>query len=195
MGHDMAGWGAVRGGAAHGGRSRRGGEGAAGQTTSDRGWAASVRGAVFCACALFVLVLLIDRADDTLTPARACLWAALAVLLYLVLHPVRVTAGPGWLAVQGLGRRRHVCTCLLTAVRRSEGVAARLVLCDSLGNRVELDPQILVDNPLLLHRLDTGARTARENGLLRTGCTELRRLATRADRAAAKAVFEASDLR
>ncbi|MFF1376795.1 hypothetical protein [Streptomyces sp. NPDC058308] len=167
----------------------------AGQITSDRGWGAGVRSAVFCACALFGLVLLIDRADGTLTPARTGLWAGLSALLYLVLHPARVTAGPGWLAVRGLGRRRHVCTCLLTAVRRSEGVAARLVLCDSLGNRVELDPQILVDNPLLLHRLDTGARTARQNGLLRTGCAELRRLATRADDATARAVFEASDLR
>ncbi|WP_409236173.1 hypothetical protein [Streptomyces sp. PA5.6] len=164
-------------------------------TVSDRGWAHDVRSGVFCALALFGLVLLIDWANGTLGLLRAaCLWAQLSVLLYVVLHPVRVTAGPGWLAVRGLGRRRHVCTCLLTAVRHSEGVAARLVLCDSLGNRVELDPQILVDNPLLLHRLDTGARSALESGLLRTGHTELRRLTERADDTTARGVFEASDL-
>ncbi|MET7359637.1 hypothetical protein ABZS76_14415 [Streptomyces sp. NPDC005562] len=168
---------------------------ASAQVTVDRGWAAEVRTAVFCACALFGLVLAIDGAAGTLTAARSCLWAGLSALLYGVLHPVRVTAGPGWLAVRGLGRRRHVCTCLLTAVRYDEGVAARLVLCDSLGNRIELDPQILVDNPLLLHRLDTGARTACGTGLLRTGRAELRRLVRRADGAAAEAVFEASDLR
>lgn len=168
---------------------------AAAQVTADRGWAAGVRAAVFCACALFGLVLVIDGAAGTLTGARTGLWAGLSALLYVVLHPVRVTAGPGWLAVRGLGRRRHVCTCLLTAVRHNEGVAARLVLCDSLGNRVELDPRILVDNPLILHRLDTGARTACETGLLRTGRAELRRLVARADGAAAGAVFEASGLR
>ncbi|WP_306332922.1 hypothetical protein [Streptomyces sp. KL118A] len=163
-------------------------------TLSDRSWAPDVRAAVFCALALFGLVLLIDWANATLSLVRLCLWAPLSGLLYLVLHPVRVTAGPGWLAVRGLVRRRHVCTCLLTAVRYSEGVAARLVLSDSLGNRVELDPQILLDNPLLLHRLDTGARFALDAGLLRTGHTELRRLVERADNTVAKGVFEASDL-
>ncbi len=169
--------------------------GATGEVAADRGWADDVRAAVFCALVLFGLVLLVDWANGTLDLVRAPLWAALSGLLYLVLHPVRVTAGPGWLAVRGLGRRRHVCTGLLTAVRHSEGVAARLVLCDSLGNRVELDPQILVANPLLLHRLDTGARAARDAGLLRTGCTELQRLVARADTAAVRGVFEASDLR
>ncbi|MEU7578877.1 hypothetical protein AB0B50_14875 [Streptomyces sp. NPDC041068] len=170
-------------------------DGASGVVTADRDWAADVRAAVFCSLALFGLVLLVDWAGGTLDAVRACLWAGLSALLYLVLHPTRVTAGPGWLAVQGLGRRKHVCTGLLTAVRHSEGVAARLVLCDSLGNRVELDPQILVANPLLLHRLDTGARAARDAGLLRTGCVELQRLTARVDGAAARAVFEASDLR
>lgn len=164
------------------------------EVTADRRWAYDVRDACFCALVLFGLVLLVDWANGTLDPLRFVLWAGLSALLYLVLHPVRVTAGPGWLAVRGLGRRRHVCTGLLTAVRHSQGVAARLVLCDSLGNRVEIDPQVLVDNPLLLHRLDTGARAARDAGLLRTGCVELRRLTARVDGAAARAVFEASDL-
>ncbi|MEV5975795.1 hypothetical protein [Streptomyces sp. NPDC052114] len=197
MGHHRTTRGAVRRGRARddglvGGTTTAG---VPGEVMSDRGWADDVRAAVFCAVTLFGLVLLVDWANGTLDAVRAPLWAGLSGLLYLVLHPVRVTAGPGWLAVRGLGRRRHVCTGLLTAVRHSEGVAARLVLSDSLGNRVELDPQILVANPLLLHRLDTGARAAREAGLLRTGCVELQRLVDRADGAAVRGVFEASDLR
>ncbi|MFH8606219.1 hypothetical protein ACH4D5_01830 [Streptomyces sp. NPDC018029] len=200
MGHNRTRRGAARAAGARGEAGARSGTeapygpGTPYATVADRGWAADVRTAAFCALGLFGLVLFIDWAGGTLAPVRLCLWAPLSVLLYLVLHPVRVTAGPGWLAVRGLGRRKHVCTGLLTAVRHREGVAARLVLCDSLGNRVELDPRVLVDNPLLLHRLDTGARAAREAGLLRTGCAELRRLTERADGAAAKAVFEASDL-
>ncbi|WP_371529311.1 hypothetical protein OG302_28110 [Streptomyces sp. NBC_01283] len=162
---------------------------------ADRRWAADVRAAVFCALALFVLIVLVDWANGTLSALRGVLWAGLSALLYLILHPARVTAGPGWLAVRGLLRHRHVCTGLLTAVRHSEGVAARLVLCDSLGNRVEVDPQVLAENPLLLHRLDAGARDARACGLLRTGAEVLGRLVARLDGDGAKGVFEVSGLR
>ncbi|MFE6158542.1 hypothetical protein ACFQ7F_06450 [Streptomyces sp. NPDC056486] len=164
---------------------------------SDRRWAADVRAAAFCALALFVLVDLIDWANGTLDALRGGLWAGLSGLLHLILHPVRVTAGPGWLAVRGLLRHRHVCTGLLTAVRYSEGAgsAARLVLCDSLGNRVEVDRQVLAENPLLLHLLDAGARDARARGLLRTGGEVLGRLSARLDGDAARGVFEASGLR
>ncbi|WP_239572328.1 hypothetical protein [Streptomyces sp. G44] len=193
MGHDRTIRGATRRGAARGGGHRTPG-GAAGMVT-DRNWTAQVRSAALCALGLLVLVVLLDLVNGTFAAPRLALWWGLAVLLYGVLHPARVTAGPGWLAVRGLGRRRHVCTGLLTAVRYSEGVAARLVLCDSLGNRVELDPRILVADPLLLHRLDRGARAAREAGLLRTGYTELSRLIERADGAGARGVFEASGLR
>ncbi|MEV8312564.1 hypothetical protein AB0Q95_00185 [Streptomyces sp. NPDC059900] len=171
-----------------------GGDGGAG-VVADRRWGADVRAACFCAVALFVLVDLVDLGNGTLNVLRGGLWAGLSGLLYLVLHPVRVTAGPGWLGVRGLLRRRHVCTGLLTAVRYSEGVAARLVLCDSLGNRVEVDPRVLAENPLLLHRLDAGARDARACGLLRTGSEVLGRLSARLDGDAAKRVFEASGLR
>ncbi|MBW5424896.1 hypothetical protein GKQ77_25575 [Streptomyces sp. BG9H] len=191
MGHHRTTRDAARRGTARG----EGGYAGAAETVTDRNWAADVRAAILCALGLFVLITLIDLANGTLSLPRLALWAGLSALLYVVLHPARVTAGPGWLAVQGLGRRRHVCTGLLTAVRHNDGVAARLVLCDSLGNRVELDPQILVANPLLLHRLDRGARAARDAGLLNTGCAELRRLTARIDGAAARGVFEASDLR
>ncbi|MGH4028122.1 hypothetical protein ACQB60_04200 [Actinomycetota bacterium Odt1-20B] len=168
--------------------------GAAADVVGDRTWAGEVRAAVFCALALFVLVLIVDGANTTLTWPRAALWAGLSALLHVVLHPARVTAGPGWLAVRRLLRTRRVCTGLLTAVRLDGGVAARLVLCDSLGNRVELDPKVLTDNPLLLHRLDRGAREAQARGLLRTGVTVLHRFTDRADAEAARAVFEASGL-
>lgn len=162
---------------------------------ADRRWLADLRAALFCALALFALIVLVDLVNGTLDGPRTALWAGLALLLYAVLHPVRVTAGPGWLAVRGPLRRRHVCTGLLTTVRHSGGVAPRLVLSDSLGNRVEVDTKVLVENPLLLHRLDTGARAAAERGLLRTGSVHLRRLVARVDGEAARAVFEASDLR
>lgn len=168
---------------------------AADAVLTDRGWAADLRAAAFCSCALFSLSTLVDLGAGTLTAPRSGLWAGLAVLLYAVLHPVRVTAGPGWLAVRGPLRRRHVCTGLLTTVRISETVAARLVLCDSLGNRVEFDPKVLAANPLLLHRLDTGARRSRAAGLLRSGSAELGRLLARLERGQARAVFEASGLR
>lgn len=162
---------------------------------ADRRWAADLRAAVFCSLALFALIMLVDCAAGTLSAVRTGLWAGLAVLLYVILHPARVTAGPGWLAVRGPLRRRHVCTGLLTSVRISETVAARLVLCDSLGNRVEFDPKILAENPLLLHRLDAGARRSRACGLLRTGAADLGWLLARLDGREAKAVFEASGLR
>ncbi|GHE84095.1 hypothetical protein GCM10018785_59970 [Streptomyces longispororuber] len=161
---------------------------------ADRRWAADLRDAVLCAVALFALIDLVDFAAGTLSAARAGLWAALSVLLYVVLHPVRVTAGPGWIAVRGPLRRRHVCTNLLTSVHVSETVAARLVLRDSLGHRVEFDPKVLADNPLLLHRLDGGARAAARSGLLRTGACELGQLVARVERGCARAVFEVSGM-
>lgn len=160
----------------------------------DRRWAADLRAAVFCAAALFCLILLIDTANGTVSAARAALWAGLAVLLHCVLHPPRVSAGPGWLAVRGVRGTRRVCTDLLTSVRHSDGVAPRLVLRDALGGRVELDPKVLTDNPVLWHRLETGARRARASGLLRTGTDVVERLADRIDGDAARAVFEASEL-
>ncbi|MFD0417848.1 hypothetical protein [Streptomyces sp. NPDC127108] len=162
---------------------------------TDRRWASDLRAAVFCSLALFALIVLVDFAGGTLSAVRTGLWAGLAVLLYAILHPVRVSAGPGWLAVRGPLRRRHVCVNLLTSVRVSETVAARLVLCDSLGNRVEFDPKVLAENPLLLHRLDAGARASQASGLLRTGSVELARLLARLNGREAKAVFEASGLR
>ncbi|MGA4842056.1 hypothetical protein [Streptomyces sp. G45] len=199
MGHgrwerDRAAGHGVAGGARALGRVRAGGPPSADGVVSDRRWAGDLRAAVFCSAALLVLIVLVDLAAGSLSAARTALWTALSALLYVILHPVRVSAGPGWLAVRGPLRTRHVCTGLLTSVRVSETVAARLVLRDSLGHRVEFDPKVLVENPLLLHRLDAGARQARAAGLLRTGTVELGQLVARVDGAAAQAVFRASGL-
>ncbi|MFE7159356.1 hypothetical protein [Streptomyces sp. NPDC057636] len=160
----------------------------------DRRWAADLRAAVFCALTLFCLILVIDTANGTLSAARVGLWAGLSVLLHAVLHPPLVSASPGWLAVRGVWGTRRVCTDLLTSVRHSDGVTPRLVLRDALGGRVELDPKVLTDNPVLWHRLETGARRARANGLLRCGTPVIDRLAARIDGDAARAVFDASEL-
>ncbi|MET7512541.1 hypothetical protein ABZS88_03500 [Streptomyces sp. NPDC005480] len=160
----------------------------------DRRWAADLRAAVFCALAVFCLILVIDTANGTLSAARAGLWAGLSALLHAVLHPPLVSAGPGWLAVRGVWGTRRVCTDLLTSVRHSDGVTPRLILRDALGGRVELDPKVLTDNPVVWHRLETGARRARASGLLRCGTPVVDRLAARIDGDAARAVFEASEL-
>ncbi|MFI7337984.1 hypothetical protein ACIBUY_08590 [Streptomyces sp. NPDC050085] len=166
----------------------------AGVTVTDRNWARDLRAALLCAGLLFALVMTIDAANSTLTPVRTALWTGLSLLLYAVLHPPRVTAGPGRLAVRGLGRRRHVCPDLLVSARRAEGVSPRLVLRDALGSRVELDPKILTSNPLLWHALERGAKRALANGLLVTGGEVLRDLGARMDTEAAQEIFEASGL-
>ncbi|MFH8571295.1 hypothetical protein [Streptomyces sp. NPDC017993] len=139
-------------------------------------------------------MLLVDLANGTLGHWRALCWTAVALALFAVLCPPRVTAGEHWLASRGLVRTCTIRTDLLVLVRRSDGTAPRLVLCDALGGRVELDPRVLTTNPLLWHRLEQGVRRSRERGLLRCGAAPLRELADRIDHDGARAVFEASGL-
>ncbi|QLJ01603.1 hypothetical protein HZZ00_11585 [Streptomyces sp. NEAU-sy36] len=166
----------------------------AGPIAYDRGWAGEVRTAVRCALALFVLLLCIDAAAGSLTWWRGLLWGALAALLGLVLHPARITAGDGWLAGRRLLRTRRIRTDLLTVVHPVDGVTQRLMLRDALGNRMEIDPEVLIRNPGLWYRLAEGARQAEASGTLRCGTTALHRLARRVDRETALAVFKASGL-
>ncbi|MFD7547742.1 hypothetical protein [Streptomyces sp. NPDC059816] len=161
---------------------------------ADRRWATDRRDALCCALALLGLICLVDLGNATLSAPRAALWAALSLLLYAVLHPPLVTAGPGWLAVRGLCRTRRVATDLLISARHGDGIQPRLVLRDALGNRVEVDPRVLTGNPLIWHRLDTGARHARANGLLRTGTAVLEGIGEQLDVEEARAVFEVSHL-
>ncbi|MFF2845889.1 hypothetical protein ACFVT5_06110 [Streptomyces sp. NPDC058001] len=160
----------------------------------DRQWAGDLRAAVFCALALLCLVTLIDCANRTFTPLRGALWTGLSLLLYAVLHPPKVTAGPGRLAVHGTWRTQQVATDLLISVHRADGVAPRLVLRDALGNRVTMDPTVFTTNPLLWHEVETGARAARAAGLLRTGTAVVDALADRVDQDTARGVFEASGI-
>ncbi|MCZ0204802.1 hypothetical protein OZK63_05165 [Streptomyces sp. UMAF16] len=160
----------------------------------DRDWAGEVRGAVRYATALLGLLLCLDGAAGSLTWWRGVLWLVTALLLLLVLSPARVSAGRGWLASRRLGRTRRVRTDLLIAVRPLDGVSRRLVLRDALGNRVEIDPEVLVRNPDLWYRLDEGARRAETAGILLTGTTALHTLARRVDRETALGVFRASGM-
>ncbi|MGW0766236.1 hypothetical protein [Streptomyces sp. NPDC002676] len=160
----------------------------------DRHWAREARVSVYCAGALLALLLLIDTGAGRLTPWRGALWLLLAVLLFLVLCPARVSAGPGWLASRRLLRERRVRTDLLVSVRCLDGVSQRLLLRDAYGACVEIDPDVLLRTPPLWHRLEEGARQSAADGLLLCGQTALRRLAARVNREAAQAVFRVSGL-
>ncbi|MFB7742739.1 hypothetical protein ACWCWQ_08350 [Streptomyces sp. NPDC001571] len=158
----------------------------------DTTWAGEARSAAGCSAVLLGLLLTVDALAGTLDLARGGLWGLLAGLLFAVLWPARVSAAPGRLVARGLLRRAEVRTDRLVSVRWSDGVAQRLVLRDAEGNRVEIDPKVLVANPPLWHVLDRDARTSRDRKVLRCGETALRQLAARVDGETARAVFEVS---
>ncbi|MET8957702.1 hypothetical protein ACWEO4_28355 [Streptomyces sp. NPDC004393] len=165
-----------------------------GRALSDRRWTKELHSSIRCAAALLVMLFLIDWGAGTATPGRTALWCALSLLLFVVLCPRRITAGEGWLASRGLLRTQRVRTDLLVSVRCLDGVSQRLVLRDAFGGRVELDPQVLVNNPDLWHRLHEDARRSAEMGCLMCGETALRRVQQRVDRETALTVFKVSGL-
>ncbi len=140
------------------------------------------------------MTLLVDWDGHTLTPARTLLWLVMTSLLFTILLPERVTAGPGWLAVRGLVRRQAVRTDKLVTVRQHGGVSTHLTLRDADGRRLELDPRVLLANPLLWHELDTGVRRSRASGTLLEGIDVLERLRHQIDDAEARAVLRASGI-
>ena len=160
----------------------------------DRHWRGSARLATGCALTFAVMAVLVDWDADTLTPPRALLWLALSTAVLTVLLPHRVSAGPGWLAVRGPVRRRRVRTDALVVVGQYGDVATRLVLRDAFGNRLELDPRVLVANPLIWHELDTGVRRSLERGTLRQGTDVLRQLGRLIDDETALSVLRASGI-
>ncbi|MFJ4333559.1 MULTISPECIES: hypothetical protein [unclassified Streptomyces] len=164
------------------------------EVAHDRRWAKDAAGTVRCSAALLALLLLVDACAGSLTPARSVLWVALALLLFTVLYPTRVSAGRGWLASRGLLREQRVRTDLLVSVCCLEDVGRRLVLRDVFGGRVELDTQVLTANPQLWYRLAEDARGSATRGSLASGERALRRVAERIDRETAQAVFEVSGL-
>lgn len=165
-----------------------------GRAAGDRTWRGSARLAAGCALGFGGLTLLVDWDAGTLTPARALLWAAMAAAVLAMLLPARVTAGPGWMAARGPLRRRTVRTDSLVYVAQYGDVSAHLVLRDTAGNRLELDPNVLHANPLLWHELDTGVRRSLDRGTLRRGTEVLARLGHEIDDTTTLAVLKASGL-
>lgn len=160
----------------------------------DRRWARDLRDTFRRAGALLGLLLLADHLSGRLTLWRGALWLALTVLLFVVLYPARVRAGEGWLSSRGLLREHRVRTDRLKSVRCLDGVSQRLVLRDELGGRVEIDPDVLVHNPDLWHRVSEDSRHALASGTLTCGATALRRIAERVERETAETVFKVSGL-
>ncbi|MEV7521307.1 hypothetical protein [Streptomyces sp. NPDC091371] len=71
--------------------------------------------------------------------AVVCSGALLALLLFTILLPDRISAGDGWIAARGLFREQRVRTdCLVHVQGPNEGLR-RLVLQDRHGARAELD--------------------------------------------------------
>ncbi|MET9084187.1 hypothetical protein ABZX77_20290 [Streptomyces sp. NPDC004237] len=165
-----------------------------GRAAGDRTWRGSARLAVGAALGFGGLTFLVDWDAGTLSPARALLWITLSAAILSMLLPARVTAGPGWLTVRGPLRRRTVRTDSLVYVGQYGDVSAHLVLRDSHGSRLELDPGVLHANPLLWHELDTGVRRSQERGTLRRGAEVLAQLGHEIDDTNARAVLEASGL-
>ncbi|MFD7261099.1 hypothetical protein [Streptomyces sp. NPDC059874] len=125
---------------------------------------------------------------------RGALWTGLAVLVFVIVLPLRVSTRPGLLSARGLFVERSVRTDSLVSIRWFDGVSQRMILRDTDGNRVEIDPAVLIRNPDMWRRLDMDTRTSIECGTLLCGTTALRRLARRIDREAAHTVFKVSGL-
>jgi len=160
----------------------------------DRQWARDLRGTFRCAGALLGLLLAVDHFSARLTLWRAALWFAVALLLFVVLYPARVRAGEGWLSARGLLRERRVRTDRLVSVRCLDGISQRLLLRDEFGGRVEIDPDVLVNNPDVWHRLAEDSHKSLASGSLTCGATALRRIAERVERETAETVFRVSGL-
>ncbi|MER6203614.1 hypothetical protein ABT234_40405 [Streptomyces sp. NPDC001586] len=157
-------------------------------------WAGERRSAIGVASLLLAALLVLDGGAGRLDLIRGALWTGLAVLVFVILLPPRVSAGPGRLTARGLLVTDTVRTDSLVSIRWSDGVSQRMILRDSEGSRVEIDPTVLVRNPALWRRLDEDTRTSVERGTLLCGTTALRRLAGRIDRETAHTVFKVSGL-
>ena len=163
-------------------------------SAGDRHWRGSARLATGCALVFCAMSVLVDWDAGSLTPLRALLWVALSAVVCAVLLPPRVTAGPGWLRVYAPWCRQVIHTDTLTAVRRYDGVSSHLVLRDTHGHTLKLDPRVLTANPLLWHELDTGVRRSLERGTLRHGAEIMKRLGQDIDDETTEAVLRASGL-
>ncbi|MFJ6760690.1 MULTISPECIES: hypothetical protein [unclassified Streptomyces] len=158
-------------------------------------WAGARRSAI-CTAALFLAALLVlDAGAGELCVLRVALWAGLAALLFVILLPPRVSVRAGRLSTRGLLVGHSVRTDSLASLQWCDGVAQRVVLRDTEGSSVEIDPTVLTRNPAMWRRLDADTRTSVERGTLLLGSTALRRLAEHIDRETARTVFRVSGLR
>ncbi|MDH6544168.1 hypothetical protein [Streptomyces sp. SPB4] len=160
----------------------------------DAHWAAERRSALGVAFLLLTALFAMDAGFGALDVTRGILWTGLAGLLFVILHPPRISVGPGLLSARGLLLTDTVRTDSLVSVRWSDGVAQRLVLRDTRGGQVEIDPAVLVRNPAMWRRLDADTRTSVRRGTLLRGATALHRLAERIDRETALTVFKVSGM-
>ncbi|MGW8762514.1 hypothetical protein ACWGN5_08450 [Streptomyces sp. NPDC055815] len=165
-----------------------------GRTVHDGQWAGEARAAFGCAGLLLAVSLTVDAGDDGLSLSSTLLWIALAVALFVILLPGRVTAAPGSLTVRALWTRTVVRTDRLTTISWPDGTEQRLVLTDAEGCRAQLDVRVLLANPALWLLLEADARTSDENGTLRDGVQDLDRLTRRVERDTARSVFTVSGL-
>ena len=160
----------------------------------DQRWSADMRLACQSSAVFLAVLLALDAAAGRLNGPRLVMWAVLASLMFALLLPPRVMAGPGWLASRGLGRERLVRTDRLVLVRWSHAGVRQLVLRDSEGEQVEVDTGVLRANPALWHHVRTGMRVSLAQGSLRRGESAVRDLARHIDDEAALAIFRASGL-
>ncbi|MER5730383.1 hypothetical protein ABT084_18965 [Streptomyces sp. NPDC002138] len=157
-------------------------------------WPGERRSAIGIAALLFAALFVLDASVGRLDVTHGALWAGLAALVFVILWPLRVCARPGLLMARGLLVRNSVRTDSLVSVQWSDGVAQRLVLRDTDGSRVEIDPTVLVRSPAMWRRLDSDTRTSMRRGTLLSGATALRELAQRIDGETARTVFKVSSL-
>ncbi|WP_371614020.1 hypothetical protein [Streptomyces sp. NBC_00454] len=165
-----------------------------GPLARDIHWAGERRSAVGIASLLCSALFVLDAGVGRLDATRGALWTGLAVLVFVILLPARVSVGPGLLSARGMLVEHTVRTDSLVSVRWSDGVAQRMVLRDTEGNQVEIDPTVLVRNPAMWHRFDTDARASIRHGTLRYGVIALCELTERINRETALTVFRASGL-
>ncbi|MFJ3722842.1 hypothetical protein ACIPYQ_09765 [Streptomyces sp. NPDC090045] len=165
-----------------------------GSCAQDIHWAGERRSAIGVAFLLFTALFAMDAGFGGLDMARGVIWTGRAGLVFVILHPTLVCVGPGLLSTRGLLMTDTVRTDSLASVRWSDGVAQRLVLRDTEGSRVEIDPTVLIRTPALWGRLDADTRTSIQRGTLVHGATALHELAQRIDRETAHTVFKVSGL-
>ncbi|WP_438310266.1 hypothetical protein ACSHWO_05525 [Streptomyces sp. HUAS TT3] len=157
-------------------------------------WAGERRSAIGVAFLLFTALFAMDAGFGSLDPTRGALWTGLTCLVFVILHPSRVSVRPGLLSARGLLMTDTVRTDRLVSVRWSDGVAQRMILRDTDGSQVEIDPAVLVRNPAMWRLLDTDTRASVQRGTLLSGVTALHQLAQRIDRETARTVFRVSGL-